>query len=53
MRYHMLTSELIRKSGETARHLGQSYVSSGHLLLALMHIPGEAGQLLRGVGLDG
>ena len=52
MRYHALTSEVIRGAGKTARNMGNSYVGSAHLLLELVRLPGPAGQLLRGVGLD-
>ena len=52
MRYHMLTAELIQRSGDSARALGHSYVGSAHLLLALLGQPGQAGQLLRGIGLE-
>ena len=52
MRYHGLTVELIRKSGEKARALGHSYVGSAHLLAALGEMPGGAGQFLRSMGLD-
>ena len=52
MRYHMLTAELIRQSGEKARRYGHSYVGSAHLLLALTRQPGSAGQLLRFAGVD-
>ena len=40
MRYHTMTSELIRASGEKARLLGHSFVGSVHLLLALLELPG-------------
>ena len=52
MRYHMLTVELIRRSGEKARSLGHSYVGSAHLLLGLAALPDGAGLLLRSLGLD-
>ena len=52
MRYHMLTAELVRKAGRKARELGHSYVGSIHLLLALCGSAGEAGALLRGLGMD-
>ena len=51
MRYHTMTSELIRASGEKARLLGHSFVGSVHLLLALLELPGEAQLILRGCGL--
>ena len=51
MRYHPQTAELIRRSGQKARDFGHSYVGSAHLLVALAAQPGEAGQLLRGLGL--
>ena len=52
MRYHTQTSELIHRSGQTARRFGHSYVGSAHLLVALAGMPGEAGQLLRGMGVE-
>ena len=51
MRYHTMTSELIRASGEKARLLGHSFVGSVHLLLALLALPGEPQLILRGCGL--
>ena len=52
MRYHMLTADLIQRSGQKARSFGHSYVGSAHLLLALAAIPGATGQLLHRVGMD-
>ena len=52
MRYHVLTNELIRLAGQTAKTLGHSCVEPVHLLLALLHQPGPAGQLLRTMGMD-
>ena len=52
MRYHVLTARLVQKAGEKARELGHSYVGSAHLLLALSSSAGEAGTLLRGLGVD-
>ena len=52
MRYHMLTAEVVQKAGGKARELGHSYVGSAHLLLALCASSGEAGALLRGLGVD-
>ena len=52
MRYHMLTAELIQKSAQTARSLGHSYVGPEHVLISLTRMPGQAGQLLRGMGVD-
>ena len=51
MRYHTMTSELIRASGEKARLLGHSFVGSVHLLLALLELPGEPQLILRDCGL--
>ena len=51
MRYHTMTSELIRASGEKARLLGHSFVGSVHLLLALLELPGEPQLILRACGL--
>lgn len=50
MRYHLLTRELIRDSGEKARQLGHSYVGSVHLLLAMFDQPGSTGNILRCTG---
>ena len=52
MRYHVLTSELIRVSGEKARALGHSYVGTIHILLALMEQPGFIGNLFRYLGAE-
>ena len=52
MRYHMLTNELIRASGEKARVLGHSYVGTIHILLALLDQPGQIGTMLRLLGLE-
>ena len=52
MRYHGLTEELIRRSGEKARQHGHSYVGSVHLLEALTELPGGTGGFLRSLGVD-
>ena len=52
MRYHMLTADLIQRSGCKAREMGHSYVDSFHILLALTREPGSAGQVLRLLGVD-
>ena len=52
MRYHMLTADLIQRSGSKAREMGHSYVDSLHILLALIREPGTAGQVLRLLGVD-
>ena len=52
MRYHILTSDLIQRSGQLARGMGHSYVGSEHLLLSMAREPGWTGQLLRGLGVD-
>ena len=52
MRYHVLTSELIQKSGQKARQSGHSYVGSAHLLMVLCELPGGTGQFLRSLGMD-
>ena len=52
MHYHGLTAELIQRAGQTARHLGHSYVGTGHLLSALALAPGWTGPFLRSMGLD-
>ena len=52
MRYHMLTSDLIQRSGRKARSLGHSYVGSAHFLLVMAREPGIAGQVLRFLGVD-
>ena len=50
MRYHMLTAEIIRDSGQKARRFGHSYVGSRHLMLALLESPGSLKNLLIGLG---
>ena len=50
MRYHMLTSEIIKESGQKARGLGHSYVSSVHLILAMLDSPGGMSLVLRSTG---
>ena len=52
MRYESEMLDIIRIAGEKARELGHSYVGSGHLLLALTHQNGAAGQSLRGFGME-
>jgi len=52
VRYHGLTEDLIRRSGEKARQFGHSYVGSAHLLAALAELPGGTGQFLRSLGLN-
>jgi len=52
VRYHVQTAELIRRSGQKARHMGHSYVGSAHILLSLAESPGGTGQLLRCLGMD-
>ncbi len=52
MRYHMLTAEVIQQAGQKARCYGHSYVGTAHLLVALAQLPGSAGQILRGQGLN-
>ena len=52
MRYHTMTSDLIRQATQTARKLGHSYVGSVHFLLAMSTDPGGTGQTLRGLGVD-
>ena len=52
MRYHMLTTELLRISARRARILGHSYVGSAHLLLGLMELTDGTGRLLRSLGLN-
>ena len=52
MRYHVLTSDIIRQAGHMARQLGHSYVGTVHLLMALCEAPGGTGQLLRGMGME-
>ena len=52
MRYHMLTVDLIQRSGQLARTMGHSYVGSAHLLLTIAREPGGAGQMLRLLGMD-
>ena len=52
MRYHLLTSELIRSAGQTAKTMGHSCVDPVHMLLAMLRQPGLPNQLLREMGLD-
>ena len=52
MRYESEMLEIIRFAGKKAKDLGHSYVGSAHLLLALTHQQGMAGQILRGFGLE-
>ena len=52
LRYESEMMETIRIAGRKARDLGHSYVGSAHLLLALTHQKGAAGQILRGFGMD-
>ena len=52
MRYESEMLDIIRIAGKKAKELGHGYVGSGHLLLALTHQKGTAGQLLRGFGMD-
>jgi len=52
MRYHSLTAELIRRSGQKARCFGHSYVGSAHLLLGLTGLPDGTAVLLHSLGLD-
>ena len=51
MRYHMLTARIIQNSAQSARALGHSCVGVEHILLGILHSPGGAGQVLRGLGL--
>ena len=52
MRYEQQSLELINAAGKVAAELGHSYVGSIHLLLAMIAHRGNAGQILRGIGLD-
>ena len=52
MRYSREAVNLIQIAGEKAREMGHSYVSSGHLLLALLQKGGPAANLLQGAGAD-
>ena len=52
MRYHMLTSRMIREAGRIAGEMGHSYVSGAHLLLAMLRQTGQAGYLLRCAGAE-
>ena len=52
MRYHMLTTQVLRQSAQSARSLGHSCVGTEHLFLGLLGASGRTGQLLRGMGLD-
>jgi len=48
----MLTAEIIRKSAGKARNLGQSFVGSAHLLMAMAEQQGSVGNVLRGFGVS-
>ena len=52
LRYHVLTEDLLQRSARKARELGQSYVGSAHILLAMSREPGPVGQILRQLGID-
>ena len=52
MRYESEMLDIIRIAGKKARDFGHSYVGSAHLLLALTHQKGAAGQILRGFGME-
>ena len=52
VRYHTDTAELIRYCGRRAVEMGHSYVGSAHFLLALSEMKGEAGMLLRSLGVE-
>ena len=45
MRYESEMLDIIRIAGEKAAEMGHSYVGSEHLLLALTHQKGAAGQI--------
>ena len=42
MRYDTEIRQLLIRAGDTARAMGNSYVGSAHLLLAMMQEPGMA-----------
>ena len=52
MRYEQECVELIHTAYHKAGEMGHSYVGSIHLLLAMMGSRGNAGQILRGTGLE-
>ncbi len=52
MRYHVLTAEIIQKSGQKAKRLGHSYVGSAHLLMAMAEGEGNAANILRMFGMN-
>ena len=52
MRYHMLTTQVLRRSAQSARSLGHSCVGTEHLFLGLLGTPGRTGQILRSLGLE-
>ncbi len=52
MRISALTADMILRAGQRARDYGHSYVSSAHMLVAMASLPGTAGQLLRGMGVE-
>jgi len=52
MRYDVQLRSVLLQSGAVARRMGHSYVSSGHLLIALMESTANAGKLLRFSGME-
>ena len=52
MRFSLATQRILLSAGDSARHMGHSYVGSGHILLAMTVSPGSAGRLLQGAGVD-
>jgi len=52
MRLSTLAADAILRAGQIARNYGHSYVGSAHLLVAMASLPGSAGQLLRGMGVE-
>ena len=52
MRFSLAVQRILLSAGDAARHMGHSYVGSGHILLAMTVSPGSAGRLLQGAGVD-
>lgn len=52
MRYAQHTAHLICTARRKARDLGHSYVGSIHILMAMLEEKGNAGELLRSVGME-
>lgn len=52
MQYAADARNILLSAASEARRLGHSYIGSGHILLAMIRIPGAAGQILRFSGVE-